>query len=120
MLPPLVVLVAFVVQSPEFQERPAYLFQAIDKPGNRYRPQAGDILLFDDHSPVTARIYNIFGTAGPLHAGIVFQKPDGKMAILEAGTNAVMKVFVFDLDTRMHDFDGTILVRQLRKRLGEE
>jgi hypothetical protein len=119
MLPPLIVLTAFVI-APQMADRSAYLFRATDKPGTRYHPRSGDIVLFDDHSPLTARIYNMFGTAGPLHAGIVFQKPDGKMAILEAGTNAVMKVFVFDLDTRLHGFDGTILVRQLRKPLNDE
>jgi hypothetical protein len=88
--------------------------------GPAYRPQPGDIVMFDDHNAWTAKIYRSFGTGGPLHAGIVFQKPDGSTAILEAGTNAVRKVFVFDLEPRFKDFNGTILIRRLRKPLSAE
>ncbi|MBI3823890.1 MAG: hypothetical protein HY289_14570 [Planctomycetes bacterium] len=108
-------------------ERPAYLFKMHPGPddkvryvGQRYHAQPGDLILFDDHNPLTARIYQCCGTGNPLHAGIVFQRKDGSAAVLEAGTNAVMKVFVFDLDERLHDFNGTILIRRLQKPLGEE
>jgi len=122
MLSSLVALAALVGTPPELTERPSYLFNMTDTPmrAARYSPQPGDILLFDDHNPVTAKIYRWFGTGGPLHAGIVFRKSDGSMATLEAGTNAVMKVFNFDLEPRLHGFDGTILVRRLSKPLSDE
>src|SRR5437870_3067662 len=111
----------------EALERPSYLFAAqnlsdpaIRVRAERYRARPGDLLLFDDHSALTHQVYRWRGTAGPLHAAIVFRKEDGSMAALEAGTNAVMKVFVFDLQSRMHGFDGTILVRRLHKPLSTE
>jgi hypothetical protein len=88
--------------------------------GRRYHPQPGDLVLFDSHDPVMAKAYSYSGTGAPLHAGIVFYRKDGTTAILEAGTNAVMKVFIFDLDSRLHDFDGTILIRCPRKPLSKE
>ena len=65
-------------------------------------------------------MYSICNTGKPLHAAIVFRKEDGTHAILEAGQNGVLKVFITDLDTRLHSFDGTILVRRLRKPLATE
>jgi hypothetical protein len=108
-------------------DRPSYLFQVqsgadqkLHLQGAPYQPRPGDILLFDDHSTLTQRIYHCCGTGGPLHTGIIFRKADGSLAILEAGTNAVMRVFIFDLDERLHSFYGTILVRTLKRPLSEE
>ena len=120
----LVVLASLLGTPPEGAERPSYLFTmsgpaALER-AESYRAQPGDIVLFDDHNHIMAKIYRCCGTAGPMHAGVVFRKPDGQMAILEAGTNAVMKVFVFGLEPRLHDFHGTILVRRLREPLTEE
>lgn len=124
MLPSVVALAMFFGAFPETLERPSYLFKTneptLPERGERYRPRAGDILLFDDHSPLTAKIYRLVGTDGPLHAGVVFRKRDGTFGTLEAGTNAVMKVFNFDLEPRLHKFDGTILVRRLHQPMSEE
>lgn len=124
MLSSLMVLASLVGTTPETAEHQSYLFKMTDPSasecGERYRPQAGDIVLFDDHSALTAKIYSCCGTSGPLHAGVVFRKADGKFATLEAGTNAVMKVFIFDLEPRLHGFDGTILVRRLRQPITPE
>jgi len=114
-----VLALAFFGPLPETLERPSYLFKMTEttppQRSERYRARAGDILLFDDHSPLTAKIYRMVGTDGPLHAAVVFRKKDGSLATLEAGTNAVMKVFNFDLEPRLHGFDGTILVRRLHQ-----
>lgn len=122
---PLVALLFLLADPP--LERPAYLFQMKTGPdqqiqlvSERYRPQPGDLVLFDNHNPINAKLYQYCGSGRPLHAGILFRKKDGAMAVLEAGTNAVMKVFVFDMDKRLHEFDGTILVRRLRKPLTDE
>jgi hypothetical protein len=112
---------------PDVDERPSYLFQmksgpdhAVQLTGERYHPQPGDLVLFDSHSELNAKLYAWCGTGRPLHAAIVFHREDGTPAILEAGTNGVMKVFVFDFDTRMHEFDGTILVRRVRTPLSKD
>ena len=123
----LVAILFAVAVTPEISERPGYLFQMQSGPdhkiqlsGQRFHAQPGDLILFDSHDTLTTKIYHYVGSASPLHAGIIFYKQDGSPAILEAGTNAVMKVFVFDLEPRMHDFDGTILIRRLRKPLAPE
>jgi hypothetical protein len=112
---------------PQLAFDPGYLHKieiardrSIELRGKRYAPQPGDILLFDDHSSLTAKIYRFGGTGNPLHAGIVFRRDDGSLGILEAGTNAVMKVFVWDFEPRLHGFDGTILVRQPRTAMTPE
>ena len=127
MLSSLVAFMALLGAAPETAPRPSYLFQVQTGPdhkihleGEPYRPQPGDMVHFDDHNKFMVRLYRCCGTAGPLHSGIVFRKADGSMAILEAGTNAVMKVFIFDLDERLHGFYGTILIRRPKTPLSAE
>lgn len=118
----LVAFASLLGTPPETLERPSYLFKT-GEPAERgllYRPQPGDILLFDRHSPFAAKLYRCCGTAGPMHAGMVVPRHDGKLGVLEAGTDGIMKVLVFDLDPRLHEFDGTILVRTPRKPLSKE
>jgi hypothetical protein len=109
---------------PEVVERPAFLFHMEADGHNlqaeRYRPRSGDIVLFDDHHPWQRKLYRCCGTSVPLHVGIVFRKPDDGWAVLEAGPEAVQKVIVFDLDQRLHRFDGTVLVRRLKTPLSDE
>jgi hypothetical protein len=45
---------------------------------------------------------------------------NGTPAILEAGRNGVLKVFITAANPRLHGFDGTILIRRLRKPLTAE
>jgi hypothetical protein len=120
-------LVAIALIGTPLAERPSYLFQMDVGPNHQirlepscYHAQAGDIVLFDDHPQWADKLYRFCGTAAPFHAGIVFRQRDGSWAILEAGTNAVWKIFVFDLDERLHGFDGTILIRRLRTSLNKE
>src|SRR4051794_7743301 len=127
MLSSLVVALALVGHPPVETTRPAFLFSIEAQPhhpprlhGERYHPQPGDLVLFDDHNYWMTKLYRCCGTAGPLPAGFVFHHADGSVAILEAGTTAVQKVFVFNLDNRLHAFDGTILIRRLRTPLTME
>ena len=112
-------LLLVLATPPDVSERPSYLFQfqKDNLVGRRYRPQPGDLLLLDDHHEIAATLYHICGTGKPLHSAIVFHREDGTPAVLEAGRNGVLKVFVTDAETRMHSFDGTILVRRLRTPL---
>jgi hypothetical protein len=120
-------LAVFLFGTPGADEHASYLFHMQAGPdqksqmrGERFNPQPGDIVLFDDHSPLTAKVYRFIGTGNPLHAAIIFRKDDGSLGILEAGTNAVMKIFNFDLEPRLHGFDGTILIRRLKSPLAPE
>ncbi|HZZ81358.1 MAG TPA: YiiX/YebB-like N1pC/P60 family cysteine hydrolase [Gemmataceae bacterium] len=119
---PLVTLMLLLGTPPDKADRSSYLFQ-FEKGrlvGRPYQPQAGDLALLDDHHEITAQLYNLCNTGKPLHAAIIFHKPDGTPAVLEAGRNGVLKVFVTDAATRMQRFDGTILIRRLRKPLTPE
>jgi hypothetical protein len=127
MLSSLLVVLALGSPPPQQAIRPSFLFHMEAQPhraprlhGQRYVPQPGDLVLFDDHNYWVTKVYRCCGTAGPLHAGLVFRQADGTAAILEAGTNAVQKVFVFPLDNRLHHFHGTILIRRLRTALTPE
>ena len=120
----LAMLTLFGVE-PDSNQRPAYLFrmsgpESASPHGQRYRPQPGDLVLFDDHSTWMRRLYHCCGTAGPLHAAIVVPREDGSLAILEAGSKAGRMVRSLDLEPRLHDFDGTILIRRLRTPLAPE
>jgi hypothetical protein len=85
-----------------------------------YCPQEGDILLFDEHCRFITRVYQCIGTGGPAHAALVFCRPDGTPAIIEAGPHFVQKVVVFEVEPRMHGHGGSILVRRLRTPLTPE
>jgi hypothetical protein len=85
-----------------------------------FKPQEGDIVLYDDHNAFITRVYKLVGTDGPLHAGIVYRRPDGAMALLEAGANRVPRVQFLDVDQRVRGYDGTVLVRRLKTPLTPE
>jgi len=112
--------VTLALGGPDLGESPfGYLFRNPTTghrlPGEReaYYPQEGDILLFDQHCPFITRVYHCIGTAGPAHAALVFVRPDGTPAIIEAGPFFVQKVLVFEVEPRMHEHDGSLLVRRL-------
>lgn len=112
--------------SPHLQEA-SYLFRLATCPkdikdwrGEPYHPQEGDLILWDDGCKWVHTLYKCFGSGGPLHSSIVFKRPDGSPAILEAGPNFNPKVFVQEVVPRLHDFYGTVLIRHLRQPLNEE
>jgi hypothetical protein len=106
---------------------PGYLFRMVPGPdhamslqGEPYLPREGDVVLFDDHNKFMHFLYRIRGTGGPLHSAFVFKRPDGTLAVLEAGPNFTPKVFVLEVAPRLHDFYGTILIRRLKHPLATE
>jgi hypothetical protein len=124
MLSSLVVALSMVAAQPGTPAQPSFLFnietssdRAINLRGECYHPQAGDLVFFDSHSDWMRRLYNCCGTSTPSHVGVVLRNRNGSWAILEAGPNAVWKVFIFDLDERLRPFDGTILIRRLKTPL---
>ena len=89
-----------------------------------YEPREGDLVFYDDHHPVWSVLFAYAGTGSPLHMGIVVKKPDGKLAVLEAGPDDSIRVKLLDLDKRLpqfqEDFKGLIRIRRCRKMLAEE
>jgi hypothetical protein len=88
----------------------------------RYAPREGDLVFYDDKSRVWTALFALAGTGPPLHMGIVVKKPDGTLAVLEAGPDDSLWVKLLDLPGRLHQFDrdfrnGTITVRRCKKTL---
>jgi hypothetical protein len=50
-----------------------------------YEPQVGDIVMTTDDLLFWRFLFNISFAGHPHHSGIVFQHPDGYLALLEAG-----------------------------------
>jgi hypothetical protein len=89
-----------------------------------YVPREGDLIFYDDHSRAWTALFALAGTGPPLHVGIVIKKPDGTLAVLEAGPDDTVWVKLLDLAPRLHqfrrDFGGTVTVRRCKVTLGRK
>src|SRR5581483_9259519 len=89
-----------------------------------YVPQEGDIVLYDDHNSTWLKLYHMVGSDMPDHSGIVFRLPDGRLALLESapddGKLAGMYVRILEVLPRLHQFQGTIYIRQIKTSLNPE
>jgi hypothetical protein len=87
-----------------------------------YVPQAGDIIFFDDFNKVHHLAYKLSGTGGPTHVGMVVARSDGTLALFDitGPTIAFARVALTEIDSRLHQFDGLILVRRLKQPLTDE
>ncbi len=91
----------------------------------RYTPCEGDLVFYDDRNRAWTALFALAGTGPPLHMGIIVRKPDGKLAVLEAGPDDTLWVKLLDLPGRLHQFDrdfrgGIITVRRCKKTLSRE
>ena len=97
---------------------------ALEQEIRAYEPCEGDLIFYDDHDVVWSALFAYAGTGSPLHMGIVFKKPNGKLAVLEAGPDDSIWVKLLDIDKRLSqfqkDFKGLIRIRRCRKMLAEE
>ena len=66
-------------------------------PAKSYCPQPGDLFLATDKEWWAKWGHWIAGTAAPQHSGIVVARPDGRLALLEAGPHNDVYVEVADL-----------------------
>jgi hypothetical protein len=85
-----------------------------------YRPQPGDLVFLDTPSHFWDLMDWLAGTTAPDHLGIVVALPDGRPAVLEAGPDAVPRVFLLDAVGRFQAYDGLIWIRRLRCPLTAE
>lgn len=83
-------------------------------PTRAYAPQPGDIVLSADGSIFWLAMHNLAGTSHPTHSMIVFQMPDGQMAILEGGPHDTLKCRVLDALPHMlsYEKEGRVWVRR--------
>ena len=85
-----------------------------------YVPREGDLVFYDDKSIFWTILFAYAGTGPPLHMGIVVKKADGKYAVLEAGPDDSIKVYILDLAARLKDFKGSITIRRCKVKLSAE
>jgi hypothetical protein len=90
-----------------------------------YVPREGDLVFFDDRKSFWDFLYWIGGTAAPFHAGIVVKRPDGHLAVLEAGPDDTLHVFLLDVHDRLNGFlkdfpTGNLQIRQCKENLTPE
>jgi hypothetical protein len=85
-----------------------------------YQPREGDLIFFDDQSKFWTFLYAIARTAPPFHVGIVVKRPDGQLAVLEAGPDDTLHVYVLDLVPRLQTFLGVLQVRRCKVVLSPE
>jgi hypothetical protein len=90
----------------------------------RYVPQPGDLILYDEESDFWNTIYRLVGTHSPDHSGIVVCAGEGQLASLEAAPDDGMligfRVGMLDLQARLRQFQGKIYIRRLKQPLDLE
>jgi hypothetical protein len=80
-----------------FLYQPSYaLDHVLRGPLRKYDLQPGDIMFAADGSFFWRVMHHAAGTGNPTHSAIVFQQPDGSMAILEAGPHDKVRACVLD------------------------
>jgi hypothetical protein len=113
----------------DVQSNAAYLYQpayCLDEvlrcPARPYCPQPGDILLATDQKIFWKITHNLAGTGHPHHTGIVFARPDGSMAVLEAGPHDTIRIRNLDWYPHMCEYEqqGRIWIRQRKCPLTAE
>jgi hypothetical protein len=67
-------------------------------PARPYLPQPGDIYLSTEDQWMLARVgHKVARSGAPHHSGVVFQRPDGRMALLEGGPENTLYIRALDL-----------------------
>jgi hypothetical protein len=85
-----------------------------------YHPQPGDLVFFDEHSLIWRVLYAVAGSQPPDHCGVMVARPDGRMALLEAGPFPNRWVRLEEVPHRLQSFRGSIWVRRLKRALSQE
>jgi hypothetical protein len=95
--------------------QPAYcLDEVLRQPARPYVPQPGDIMLATDNKIFWKLTHNLAGTGHPHHSGVVFAKPDGCLAVLEAGPHDTVRINNLDWYPHfcLYEQKGRIWIRQ--------
>jgi hypothetical protein len=103
--------------------QPAFCIDELRRePAEAYVPQPGDIMLRLDHN-VFWRVTHYMALAfDPNGSAIVFARPDGSLAILEAGPNDTMWVRTLDLLPHLKEYAdiGRVWIRKRKVPLTPE
>ena len=86
--------------------QPAYCLDDVKRgPARPYQPQPGDILLATDDKFFWKITHNLAWTGHPHHSGVVFQRCDGSMAVLEAGPNDTRWIRTLDVVPHLREYE---------------
>ncbi len=109
------------------QDHAGYVTTTVRGPDGRvqkvtrpYLPREGDLVFYDDHNVTWTLLFAWAGTGPPLHMGIIVKRPDGSLAVLEAGPDDKLNVYILDVPDRLKNFKGTITIRRCRTSLSRE
>src|SRR4051794_16737812 len=95
--------------------QPAYhIDDLLRVPAVPYLPQPGDIMLATDPNKFWAFTHNWALAFEPHNSAIVFRRPDGTMAILEAGPNDCIWVKTLDMLPHLKEYEdkGPVWIRK--------
>ena len=98
-----------------FLYQPAFQIDAeLRGPAEAYLPQPGDIVLRLDNSIFWRVTHYMAGAFDPNGSGIVFARPDGSLAVLEAGPNDTMWVGTPDMLPHLKEYadEGRLWIRK--------
>jgi hypothetical protein len=87
-----------------------------------YQPQPGDIVLCTDRKCFWQVTFNLAFTGHPHHSGIVIRRPDGRLAVLEAGPHDTTHIAILDWEGHLKSYEeaGPVWVRRRRTPLTPE
>ena len=91
-------------------------------PAAPYQPRPGDIVLYDDFNKFYKVVFKLANTAAPSHVAMVIARPDGTPALLELTGPWMItaRVAVIDIEPRLKNYPGVVLVRRIREPLTPE
>jgi hypothetical protein len=95
--------------------QPAYhIDDLLRLPAVPYVPQPGDIMLATDPNKFWTFTHNLALAFEPHNSAIVFRRPDGTMAILEAGPNDCLYVKTLDMLPHLKEYEakGPVWIRK--------
>jgi hypothetical protein len=115
------------MESPSYLYQPAYaLDDVLRGPATPYLGQPGDIFMATDNALWARAGHSIAcmnWCGAPHHSGIVFARPDGRMAILEAGPHNSVVIETVDLLYHLNSHDKVgekVFIRQRKVPLTPE
>jgi hypothetical protein len=103
--------------------QPAYCIDDVFRaPLEAYIPQPGDIILCTDRKCFWQVTFNLACTGHPHHSSIVIQRPDGSLAVLEAGPHDRTHIEITDWYEHLssYEIEGPVWVRRRRTPLTPE
>lgn len=85
--------------------QPAYCVdQVLRRPAEPYCPQPGDLFFCTDYTCFWTVTHKLAGAGHPHHAGIVVARPDGRVALLEAGPCDSFRIHILDLESQLRTY----------------